>query len=230
MKTTDSKDLGKVSKILPIMQEHFGKSMNLARIKFMAFMLHALCVVQTVSLHKLAAAMPTPVERDSNLRRIQRFIAKYALNLDFVARMIFSLLPVKTGLVLSMDRTNWKFGDFDINILMLGVTYKGIASPLMFSLLPKKGNSNWEERKAIVERFVRLFGSECIDCLVADREFTGKEGSVGSTAIIYGIISESGRTSGLSSRPPERNPYMVAFQFPEGRSGEILSQAFPTQG
>ena len=48
MKTTDSKDLGKVSQILPIMQEHFGKSMNLARIKFMAFMLHALCVVQTV--------------------------------------------------------------------------------------------------------------------------------------------------------------------------------------
>ena len=58
-------------------------------------MLHALCVVQTVSLHKLASAMPTSVERDSNLRRIQRFIANYALNLDLVARMIFSLLPVK---------------------------------------------------------------------------------------------------------------------------------------
>ena len=116
--------------------------MNLARIKFMAFMLHALCVVQTVSLHKLAAAMPTSVERDSNLRRIQRFIAKYALNFDLVAQMIYSLLPVKTGLVLSMDRTNWKFGDFNINILMLGVAYKGIAFPLMFSLLPKKGNSN----------------------------------------------------------------------------------------
>ena len=54
MKTTDFKDLGKVNQILPIMQEHFEKSMNLARIKFMAFMLHALCVVQTVSLHKLA--------------------------------------------------------------------------------------------------------------------------------------------------------------------------------
>ena len=50
--------------------------------------------------------MPTSVERDSNLRRIQRFIANYALNLDLVARMIFSLLPVKNGLVLSMDRTN----------------------------------------------------------------------------------------------------------------------------
>ena len=72
VKTTDSKDLVKVNQILPIMQEYFGKSMNLARIKLMAYMLHALCVVQTVSLHKLASAMPTPVERDSNLRRIQR--------------------------------------------------------------------------------------------------------------------------------------------------------------
>ena len=95
MKTTDSKDLAKVNQILPIMQEYFGNSMSLARIKLMAYMLHALCVVQTVSLHKLASAMPTSVERDSNLRRIQRFIANYALNLDLVARMIFSLLPVK---------------------------------------------------------------------------------------------------------------------------------------
>lgn len=46
--------------------------------------------------------------------------------------MIFSLLPVKTELVLSMDRTNWKFGEFNINILMLGVTYKRIVFPLIF--------------------------------------------------------------------------------------------------
>ncbi len=61
-------------------------------------------LVQTVSLHKLADAMPTSVDKDSNLRRLQRFFAKYVLDLDIIARMIFSLLPVKTGLVLSMDR------------------------------------------------------------------------------------------------------------------------------
>lgn len=33
----------KVNKILPIMQEHFGQNMNLARIKLMALLLHALC-------------------------------------------------------------------------------------------------------------------------------------------------------------------------------------------
>lgn len=176
MKITTSKDSVKVNQILPIMQEHFGQSMNLARIKLMAMLLHALCVVQTVSLHKLAGAMPTAVDKDSNLRRLQRFFAKYVLDLDIIARMIFSLLPVKTEIVLSMDRTNWKFGEFNINILMLGVTYKGIAFPLIFSLLPKRGNSNWEERKKIMERFIRLFGQDCIDCLVADREFIGKIG------------------------------------------------------
>ena len=189
MKITTSKDLVKVNQIRPIMQEHFGQSVNLARIKLMVLLLHALCMVQTVSFHKLAAAMPTDVGWDFSLRRIQRFFAKCVLDLDIIARMIFSLLPVKTELVLSMDRTNWKFGEFNINILMLGVTYKGIAFPFIFSLLPKRGNSNWEERKKIMERFIRLFGQDCIDCLVADREFIGKEwiGWLNSRRIRYYI-------------------------------------------
>ena len=85
----------------------------------LAFALHALCVVQTVSLHKIASAMPTSVERDSNLRRVQRFLAGYALNLVLISKVIFALLPVKTELVLSLDRTNWKFGEVNINILCL---------------------------------------------------------------------------------------------------------------
>lgn len=155
------------------MQEHLDPVMNLARIKLLAFVLHALCVVQTVSLHEIASL--TSVEQDSNLRRLQRFLAGYALNLDIIAKVIFALLPVKTGLVLSLDRTNWKFGEVNINILMLGVTHKGVAFPLLFTMLDKRGNSNWEERTRLIDRFIRLFGAECIDSLVADREFVGKQ-------------------------------------------------------
>ena len=132
--TTTPRDCDKVNQIFPIMQENLGPVMNLTRIKLLAFVLHALCVVQTVSLHKIASAMPTGVERDSNLRRLQRFLAGYALNIDLVAKVIFTLLPVKTGLVLSLDRTNWKFGEVNINILMLGVTYKGVAFTMLFLL------------------------------------------------------------------------------------------------
>lgn len=186
------------------MQEYFGKSMNLARIKLMAYMLHALCVVQTVSLHKLASAMPTSVERDSNLRRIQRFIANYALNLDLVARMIFSLLPVKDGLVLSMDRTNWKFGEFNINILTLGITYKGIAFPLLFSLLDKRGNSNWDERRDIMERFIRLLDMTASTALWPIASLSARNGLVGLTTTGFDTISVSGRIFGLSSHPQEK--------------------------
>ena len=67
--------------------------------------------------------MPTSVERDSNLRRVQRLLAGYALNLVLISKVIFALLPVKTGLVLCLDRTNWKFGEVNINILMLEDTH-----------------------------------------------------------------------------------------------------------
>ena len=46
---------------------------------------------------------------------------------------MFLLLTVKQGLVLTMDRTNWKYGKTDINVLLLGVTYKNVAFPLTVS-------------------------------------------------------------------------------------------------
>ena len=39
-----------------------------------------------------------------------------------------------------------QFGIFDINALVQAVTYWGVAFPLLFRLLPKKGNSNTKER------------------------------------------------------------------------------------
>lgn len=58
------------------------------------------------------------------MRRVQRFIANFALDSDLVAKLIFRLLPEKENLKFSIDRTNWKFGKTDINIFMLGVTYR----------------------------------------------------------------------------------------------------------
>ena len=74
-----------------------------------------------------------------------------------------------------MDRTNWKFGRLDINILLLGIAYKGIAFPLLWKLLRKAGNSNTAERIALMELFLALFPAEKVAALLADREFIGKE-------------------------------------------------------
>ena len=92
------------------------------------------------------------------------------------------MLPHQPPYRLAMDRTNWKFGEININILTLAIVYKGVAFPILISMLDKRGNSNTLERIAIilvlrtkyaVERYLRLFGYQTIDCLLADREFVG---------------------------------------------------------
>ena len=66
-----------------------------------------------------------------------------------------------------MDRTNWQRGKKNINILMLSITYKGIAIPLFWRLLDKKGNSNTNERIVLMERFIAQFGKNNIIGLLA---------------------------------------------------------------
>lgn len=163
----------KSKEFISILNIHFEGKINLSRLKFISMFVFALCKVQTVGFEKLANAFDSKAHAESCLRRVQRFIAQFLLDSDLVAKLIFGLLPQKENLRLSIDRTNWKFGKTDINIFMLGVTYKGVAFPLLFSMLDKRGNSNCQERIDLVNRFIQLFGTKCIDCLMADREFVG---------------------------------------------------------
>jgi hypothetical protein len=55
--------------------------------------------------------------------------------------------------LLVLDRTNWKFGKLDINILVLSICHKGIAIPIMWDMLPKAETSNNVERQQLMERF-----------------------------------------------------------------------------
>lgn len=171
MKKTKVKDEN--TELVSILNKQFDGSINLARIKFISMFICALCKVQTVGFEKLANAFDSKADSFSSLRRIQRFIAEYSLNSNIVAQLIFRLLPEKVNLRLSIDRTNWKFGKTDINIFMLGICYNGVAFPLLFSMLNKRGNSNSQERIDLINRFISLFGKDCIESVLADREFVG---------------------------------------------------------
>ena len=58
---------------------------------------------------------------------------------------------------------------------MIAICYKGIAYPILWQLLPKAGNSNTAERKALMKRFLRLVPASKIKVFLADREFIGAE-------------------------------------------------------
>ena len=77
--------------------------------------------------------------------------------------------------ILSTDRTEWSFGQTRFNILMLGVVHDGVAYPLVWTMLDKKGNSNSNERMDLLDRFRQIFPDAKIAYLSGDREFVGKE-------------------------------------------------------
>ena len=91
-----------------------------------------------------------------------------------IASCIGGWLP-PGGWILSLDRTIWTFGTTVINLLVLGVVYQGTAVPLLWMPLPKKGNSDTQERQALISQFLRLFGLKRLKYLTADREFIGEQ-------------------------------------------------------
>lgn len=58
---------------------------------------------------------------------------------------------------------------------MLAVAYQGVAFPLLWTVLPKRGNSNTEERIDLVAQLLTVFGRNQVAYLAADREFVGRE-------------------------------------------------------
>jgi hypothetical protein len=95
------------------------------------------------------------------------------MNYEEYAKFVLSILPRKEKYYLVMDRTNWKYGRDNINILMLGIIYKNTAIPLYWEMLEKGGSSNTKERKQILSKAIVLLGKERIAGLLCDREFIG---------------------------------------------------------
>ena len=85
----------------------------------------------------------------------------------------FVLLVGSGPWLLALDRTCWKFGRYDINILMLAIIHKGIAIPVMWDVLGRAGTSTTAQRSALLSRFCAVFGEAAIAGLIADREFIG---------------------------------------------------------
>ncbi len=146
-----------------------------ARITFMAQFLVALIRVRTVNFTEIATAFCGEAKSGSNYRRIQRFFKNFSLPRAQVAAAVVQWLPLGEKWLLCLDRTNWKFGRLNINILVLAVAYHGVAIPLLWVLLDKRGNSNSFERIGLLKHFLIEFGHERIQCLTADREFIGTD-------------------------------------------------------
>ncbi|MDW7690487.1 IS4 family transposase [Flammeovirgaceae bacterium SG7u.111] len=157
-----------------ILQQELGG--NKARITLLSYLIISVLKVRSVNFKRLATGYDNGVLLSSKLRRVQRFFSQFTFAEALYCKLIMKTLPIEGKYELSLDRTNWKLGQLNINILFLSVIYKGVGLPVFWCTLGnKRGNSSQKERKDLLNRFMLNFGDDKIAYLTADREFVGQD-------------------------------------------------------
>ena len=146
-----------------------------ARLSFLALFLISLFRVKTVNLVDLSLGFKGKAKAESSYKRLQRFLREFDLDYYSMAKLVIEMMSIPQPWVLSLDRTEWQFGSKVFNILTLGIVHQGVAFPLLWWMLDKKGNSNTTERIELLKEFIELFSEYQIDYLSADREFLGHD-------------------------------------------------------
>jgi len=120
-----------------------------ARIDFLAKFIVALFTVRSVNLTKIAEAFSGKATVDSHYKRLQRFFKLFQLDFAQITFFVLKSFSNEENIILALDRTNWKWGQKNLNFLTLALVYKGVAIPLIWICLDKRGNSNTKERIAL---------------------------------------------------------------------------------
>ena len=146
-----------------------------ARIVFIAQFVLALIRGRSCNLYRVAEEFQTTSQSESSYRRIKRFFAGYTYCHEQLGKLILHWLNL-SSYTLCMDRTNWQFGNKNINYLVVAIVWQGAAIPIVWTCLDKGGgNSNTDERIEVMERVLALIPADKIDGLLADREFIGHD-------------------------------------------------------
>ena len=159
--------------LMTTLSPHFALSKS--RLLCLVVLIAGLAQSRTVNLAHLASHLPGSALYASNYRRLQRFFQFVRLDSDRMARLVVQMLDLERPKCLALDRTNWKIGSTDVNILMLAIVTRRFRIPLMWTLLPHQGNSDTACRIALMRRYLALFPAASITMLLADREFIGAE-------------------------------------------------------
>lgn len=130
--------------------------------------------MKTVNLSELAVGFGGWALSDSNYKRLQRFFRGFDIDDRDIAHIVVNWMQIPQPWVLSIDRTTGELGARGDNILTVGIVYEGVALPVLWWMLAKKGNSHSDERMRLMEAFDQRCPDAPTRCLCGDREFIGR--------------------------------------------------------
>ena len=148
-----------------------GKS----RLETLCLLLLGKVSARTVNLTHIAPERAAPAKVASTYRRLQRFFQHVHLPEDWAVGLVVALIGNPQPWYLCLDRTNWKIGKVDVNVLVLAVVTARFRVPLMWTFLSHSGNSTTAQRIALMSRYLDRFDVTSVRMMMADREFIGQE-------------------------------------------------------
>jgi hypothetical protein len=148
-------------------------ALSKSRLETLCLLVAGMVSARTVNLGHIACERPGPALPASTYRRLQRFFQHVRLGQDWALPLVAQLLGPARRWTLVLDRTQWSIGTREVNYLMLAVVTRHFRVPLLWTLLPRAGNSSTAVRIALIERYLAHFPASTIGKLLADREFIG---------------------------------------------------------
>lgn len=139
-----------------------------------------------VCLSQLATLFPQPIKYESRLRNLQRFLCLRQLNVKLLwfpiikhivkqqlrpqgknraQRRHQKKLTHQGYLLLAVDRTQWR----ERNLFVLSLVWRNHALPVYWGCLGRKGNSSFQEQKALLSPVCRLLKPYPV-VVIGDRE------------------------------------------------------------
>jgi len=134
-----------------------------------------ICLSKQTGSRGLASYVRGDASLDSKERRIERFRERNSVDKDTLLDATKKMLGMKK-FVLSLDRTNWKFGKTDINAFAAFGSQDGIGTLVGINMLENKGgNSDSPSRISLAMDVIQRYGKPSIEYIVGDREFFSLE-------------------------------------------------------
>jgi hypothetical protein len=161
-----------VAALQGILRPHVGLSKS--RLQTLCLIMIGMLNARTVNLTHLASQRPSRTLIASTYRRLQRFFQHVRLDPDWAVPLLAAMLGTDR-FILVLDRTNWKIGRREVNLLVLAAVTRRLRVPLVWVPLPHGGNSATADRMALIRRYLAHFAVSSIRILLADREFIGAD-------------------------------------------------------
>ena len=126
-------------KILPLLyQTHLENQLSSSQLIFFSLIINVLQDMKSVSLEKLAAALPLPILFESRRKKMQRFLSLPIFQLEkvwfvIIKEWIARKFNSNQTMYAVIDRTSWG----GINLMMISIVYDKRAIPIYWELLPK---------------------------------------------------------------------------------------------